>query len=93
MYEVTAFIPAVNATTKQARYQVTHRRGTDVTIIDQSRYFNQWASLGRYPFSTSPSMPSVVRLSDRTGEPFTRDKASRKQIAFDAIRFALVEKA
>lgn len=93
LYEVTAFIPAVNATTKQARYQVTHRRGTDVAIVDQSRYYNEWAFLGQYPFSTSPSMPSVVRLSDQTGEPFTREKASRKQIAFDAIRFVLVEKA
>jgi murein DD-endopeptidase MepM/ murein hydrolase activator NlpD len=91
LYEVMAFIPSVNTTSQQARYQITHRRGTDTTIIDQSRYLDQWASLGRYPFSTSPTMPSVVRLSDQTGEPFTRYKASRKQIAFDAMRFVRVE--
>jgi hypothetical protein len=91
LYEVMAFIPSANATTQQARYQVTHRRGTDVAIIDQSLYFDQWASLGSYPFSISPAMPAAVRLSDQTGEPFTRDKARRKQIAFDAIRFVRVE--
>jgi hypothetical protein len=91
LYEVRAFIPSVNATSRQARYQITHRRGTDVAIIDQSRYFDQWASLGRYAFSISPTMPSVVRLSDQTGEPFTRHKAGRKQIAFDAMQFVRVE--
>jgi hypothetical protein len=91
LYEVMAFIPSVNATSRQARYHITHRRGTDVALVDQSRYFDQWASLGRYAFSISSSMPSVVRLSDRTGEPFTRHKAGRKQIAFDALRFVRVE--
>ncbi len=91
LYEVMAYIPAANATSVQAGYEITHRRGTQVVIIDQSRYFNQWVSLGRYPFSISLSMSAVVRLSDMTGEPFTRDKASRKQIAFDAIRFGLIE--
>jgi len=91
LYEVMAFIPSANATTRQAGYQVTHRRGTDLVVVDQSRYFDQWASLGRYPFSTSPAMPAAVRLSDQTGEPFTRDKANRKQIVFDAMRFVRVE--
>jgi hypothetical protein len=86
-----AFIPSVNATSRQARYQITHRRGVDIAIVDQSRYFDQWVSLGHYPFSTSPTMPSIVRLSDQTGEPFTRHKAGRKQIAFDAVRFVRVE--
>jgi hypothetical protein len=91
LYEVMAFIPSVNATTQQARYQITHRRGTDTAIVDQSRYFDQWVSLGRFPFSIAPTMPGVVRLSDQTGESFTRDKAGRKQIAFDAMRFVRVE--
>jgi murein DD-endopeptidase MepM/ murein hydrolase activator NlpD len=91
LYEVLAFIPSANATSRQARYQITHRRGTDIAVVDQSRYFEQWASLGYYAFSISPAMPSVVRLSDQTGEPFTRHKAGRKQIAFDAVRFVRVE--
>jgi hypothetical protein len=93
LYEVLAFIPRINATSKQARYQITHRRGVDVAIIDQSRYYDEWASLGRYPCSISPAMPTIIRLSDQTGEPFTRDKAGRKQLAFDAIRFARIEEA
>jgi hypothetical protein len=91
LYEVMAFIPSVNATSRRARYQITHRRGVDVATVDQSRYFDQWASLGQYAFSISPAMPSIVRLSDQTGEPYTREKARRKQIAFDAIRFVRVE--
>ncbi|MBN1284003.1 MAG: peptidoglycan DD-metalloendopeptidase family protein [Anaerolineae bacterium] len=88
LYEVMAFIPSQNATTKQARYKVTHRRGTDTVSVDQSRYFDQWVSLGRYPLSIHPSMPTVVRLSDMTGEPL----ANRVQIGFDAMRFILLQK-
>ena len=61
-------------------------------VVDQSRYFNQWVSLGRYPFSISPSMPAAVRLSDRTGEPYTPSVKYRKKVAFDAVRFVLVER-
>ena len=93
LYEVLAFIPRINATSKQARYQITHRRGVDVAIVDQSRYFDEWASLGRYPCSISPTMPTIIRLSDQTGEPFTRNKAGRKQLAFDAICFVRIQEA
>jgi hypothetical protein len=92
LYEVMAFIPSTNATSRQARYQITHRRGIDFATVDQSRFYDQWASLGQYPFSISPAMLSVVRLSDQTGEPYTRERARRKQIAFDAIRFVRVER-
>lgn len=92
LYEVLAFIPSQNATTKQAAYQITHRRGTDTVGVDQSRYYDQWVSLGRFPLSLSSSMPTIVRLSDKTGEPFTYNRSRRKKIAFDAIRFVLVER-
>ncbi len=91
LYEVMAFIPSRNASSRQARYQVSHRRGKTEVVINQSRYYNQWVSLGRFPFSISPAMPAVVRLSDKTGEPYTRNKRYRKKVAFDAIRFVLVE--
>ena len=91
LYEVMAHIPSRNASSRQARYQVSHRRGKTEVLINQSRYFNQWVSLGRFPFSISPAMPAVVRLSDKTGEPYTRNKRYRKKIAYDAIRFVLVE--
>jgi hypothetical protein len=49
LYEVRAFIPSVNATSGQARYQITHRRGTDVAIVDQARFSR-----------TRPASPSPV---------------------------------
>jgi GH25 family lysozyme M1 (1,4-beta-N-acetylmuramidase) len=92
LYEVMAFIPRRNATSEKARYQIKHRRGTTEVVVNQARYYDQWVSLGRHPFSVAPSMPAVVRLSDQTGEPYTPAVQHRKKIAFDAIRFVLVER-
>jgi hypothetical protein len=89
LYEVFAFIPSRYATTCQVRYQVTHRRGVETVAINQNDYYDEWVSLGVYPFSTVQE--SAVRLSDLTGEPYTRDEAARKQIAFDAILWVLVK--
>lgn len=90
-YHVFAFIPGDNATSKQARYKINHHRGITLVTIDQSPYYNQWVSLGHFPFSTSRLMPAHVQLSDHTGEPYTRDRSTRKKVAFDALRFVLVE--
>jgi murein DD-endopeptidase MepM/ murein hydrolase activator NlpD len=87
LYEVFAYIPADYATTRQARYRVTHGRGTAEVIVDQYAYSNEWVSLGTYAFSTA--RPAIVRLSDLTGEPYTRDRAQRKQIAFDTVKWVL----
>jgi len=87
LYEVFAFVPRRYTTTRSARYQVTHRRGVDVVTVDQSRYYDRWVSLGTYAFSTV--QPGYVRLSDVTGEPYTRDESQRKQIAFDAVMWVL----
>ena len=87
LYEVFAYIPACYATTRQARYRVTHRRGTAEVVVDQYAYSNEWVSLGTYAFSVV--QPAVVRLSDLTGEPYTRDQAKRKQVAFDAVKWVL----
>ena len=87
MYEVFAYVPARYATTRQARYLVTHRRGTTPVTVDQLAYSNEWVSLGSYAFSAV--QPAIVRLSDLTGEPYTRDRAQRKQIAFDAVKWVL----
>lgn len=88
LYEVFAFIPRRFATTKQAKYQITHRRGTTTVTINQSEYFDEWVSLGSYAFSTE--MPASVRLSDLTGEPLSPNEADRLQIAFDAIMWSRV---
>jgi hypothetical protein len=84
-----AYVPRLHATTRQARYQVTHRRGVDVVSVDQSHYYDEWVSLGRFAFSIM--QPAKVRLSDMTGEPYHRSRRRRKAIAFDAVRFILVE--
>lgn len=89
LYEVFAFIPSHNATTQQARYQITYQDGQAEKIVRQVDYFKTWVSLGRYSFS--PERGGQVRLSDLTGEPYTRDKSTRKQIAFDAVMWVLVE--
>ena len=88
-YEVFAYIPGRNAATRQATYQIVHRRGTDKVVINQSDYYNEWVSLGTYPFSVA--QPASVRLADVTGEPFYRDRAACKKIAFDAVTWILVE--
>jgi murein DD-endopeptidase MepM/ murein hydrolase activator NlpD len=87
LYEVFVFVPRRYATTRNARYQVTHRRGVDVVTVDQSRYYDEWVSLGAYAFSIV--QPGYVRLGDVTGEPYTRDESQRKQIAFDAVMWVL----
>ncbi len=89
LYQVMAFIPRVNASTQQARYWVTHRRGRELVVLDQSRYYDEWASLGRFAFSVA--QPAAVRLSDMTGEAYHRDRGQRKAIAFDALRFILLD--
>jgi len=88
-YEVMVYVPRQNATTRQACYQVTHRRGTDVVVVDQSQYFDEWVSLGRFAFSAR--QPAGIRLSDMSGETYYRDRRKRKAIAFDAVRFILVK--
>ncbi|MCB0192026.1 MAG: peptidoglycan DD-metalloendopeptidase family protein [Anaerolineae bacterium] len=89
LYEVFAFVPSHNATTQQARYHITYQDGTAEKIVRQADYFQAWVSLGRY--ALSPERGGQVRLSDLTSEPYTRDKATRKQIAFDAVKWVLVE--
>jgi len=87
LYEVFVFVPRRYATTRNARYQIIHRRGVDVVTVDQSRYYDAWVSLGAYAFSIV--QPGYVRLSDVTGEPYTRDESHRRQIAFDAVMWVL----
>ncbi|MGC8825682.1 MAG: peptidoglycan DD-metalloendopeptidase family protein [Anaerolineae bacterium] len=88
LYEVFAFIPSRNATTRHARYKIVHRRGEAVVEVNQSEYNDEWVSLGVYAFSTV--QPAYVRLSDVTGEPYTRERSRRRQIAFDAVMWVLV---
>lgn len=89
LYEVSVHVPGRYASTQKAHYIITHRRGESAVIVNQSDYADEWVSLGTYAFSTV--QPAGVRLSDLTGEPYTRDREGRRQIAFDAVMWALVQ--
>jgi hypothetical protein len=88
-YEIMVYVPRQNATTRQAHYWVTHRRGRTMITVDQSNYYDEWVSLGRFALSTA--QPASVRLGDMTGETYHRDASKRKAIAFDAVRFVLLD--
>ena len=45
-YEVFVYIPGQYATTRQARYWVSHAGGYTLRLINQYAYSNQWVSLG-----------------------------------------------
>jgi hypothetical protein len=79
-YEVFAFIPAYNATTRSAQYQVAHAGLTQTRIIDQNAFVAEWVSLGSYSFTTHST--SYVLLTDATGEP-----SGARQVGFDALAF------
>ncbi len=81
-WEVFAYIPNQSATTTNARYQVIHLDGQAVVAVNQSKYNNEWVSLGAYRFEPGRG---YVRLSDLTGE------TNRQiMIGFDAVRWVKV---
>jgi LysM repeat protein len=81
LYEVAAFIPALHATTQDARYEIHHRQGSDQVAVDQSVHWDQWVTLGQYFFG--PESRHYVRLTDSTGE----DPTLNLTVAFDAVRW------
>ena len=86
-YEVLVFIPNTNADSHSARYQIQHGGMTDTHILNQSVYFAEWVSLGKYLFASSSSTPTLnlVRLTDATGEPY-----GTHRVGFDAVAFVPV---
>jgi len=79
-YEVYVHIPRLNGTTTKARYEIHHAGGQTDKIINQSIYFDGWASLGIYNFNSGTK--GFVRLIDTTGEA-----SESKQIGFDAVKW------
>ncbi len=83
-YEVSVFVPSSHATTRRARYKlhgVEGHSGERVIEIDQSRYNDQWVSLGTFDFDpVGDPTAGVIFLNDLTGERL-------RQVAFDAIRW------
>ena len=82
-YQVSVFVPRQNATTQSARYQVYHGDGTEVVVVKQIVYYDEWVSLGAYRFGDSTD--EHVRLTDATGE----DPNTLRQIGFDAVKWEL----
>ena len=79
-YEIFAYIPANRSTTTNARYVIQHFGQRDARAIDQSRYSDEFVSLGIYYFGTAGN--ECVTLYDNTGE-----SPVSTQIAFDAMKF------
>ncbi len=83
LYQVSVFVPRLNATTQSAQYEVYHGDGTEVVAVSQIVYYDEWVSLGAYRFGDSAE--EHVRLTDATGE----DPNTLRQIGFDAIKWEL----
>ena len=79
-YEVFAFIPNNYANTTQAHYTVYNADGQADVYVDQSKYFNQWVSLGTYRFNSGTG--GLLRLVDQTNERYTS-----KWIGFDTAQW------
>ncbi|MBK9749708.1 MAG: peptidoglycan DD-metalloendopeptidase family protein [Chloroflexi bacterium] len=78
--------PTRHATTLNARFKLHGVRGTSAeTIIpvDQSRFRDQWVTLGVFDIDKNLANAGSIFLNDLTGE-------SGKEIAFDAIRWRRV---
>ncbi|MCA0452978.1 MAG: peptidoglycan DD-metalloendopeptidase family protein [Chloroflexi bacterium] len=82
-YEIAAFIPGRHSSTQNARFKINSVKGATGEIIvnlNQSRYSNEWVTLGVYELDKNTANAGTVFLNDLTGE-------TGKEIVFDAIRF------
>jgi hypothetical protein len=79
-YEVFVYIPERFSTSAYVIYWVSHADGFSKRIVDQSRYSNQWVSLGAYNFRGNNQ--DYLSMADVTYEP----RLSRL-IAWDAVKW------
>ncbi|GAB4294180.1 MAG: hypothetical protein Kow0068_19070 [Marinilabiliales bacterium] len=77
-YEVSVFIPSVDATATGAIYHIYYAGGDTSVVVDQSIYSDEWVSLGIFPFDTNQT--AMVYLGDSTG-------IDDQKIAFDAVKW------
>ncbi|MBN1220877.1 MAG: hypothetical protein JXM69_18285 [Anaerolineae bacterium] len=80
-YEVYAYIPAQNATTRSARYRIYHNGVQSDRVVNQNNYHGNWVSLGTYQFAGNEQEEYVI-LYDNTSE-----STGSTRVAFDAIKF------
>ena len=62
-YEVFAYIPRDKAGARGARYEVHHLQGKTEKTLDQSKWADEWVSLGSYDYDGG--MPACVVLTNR----------------------------
>jgi len=80
-YEIFAYIPSHNSSTKSAQYRIYHFGRFIDRRVDQSRYSGEFVSLGTYYFDGGES-EEFVTLHNSTGE-----NPGSTQVAFDALKF------
>jgi hypothetical protein len=78
-YSVSAFVPAIHATTANATYRVSSKNGDHYVTIIQNDYSDEWVSLGGYDFWDG--IVGYVRLDGVTGE----DSATT-EVGFDTVK-------
>jgi len=79
-YEVFVYIPSKYAGTSSARYRIFHAGQRHDKIISQTRYYDQWVSLGTYYFNGTGG--EYVFLGDNTHEPY-----ATRFVGFDAMKW------
>ena len=82
-YRVSAWIPESYATSRQANYRIKTAEGWVTRVRSQYKRRGSWVSLGELELTQTP----IVQLADKTGEP----GAWGRRLAFDAVRFVLLE--
>jgi len=75
-------IPPRFASSTNVRYRILHNGQRHDRIVDQSRYSEQWVSLGTYYFNAGSGGSEFVLVYDNTQEPH-----GSRMIAFDAVEF------
>ena len=78
-YEVFVHVPRRHATTRQARYWVSHYDGYSLRVVNQGATIG-WLSLGTYRFRGNGR--DYVSLADVTHEPYLS-----QQLGFDAVKW------
>lgn len=76
-HDIYAYIPFSEA--KSARYFVTHNDGTDLVILDQTQYEDEWAYLGTFYFEEGKQ--GKVKLADGSD-------STGQHIVFDAVKWS-----
>lgn len=87
-YEIEVYIPAVNATTRRARYNISGVREEKSPVIvelNQLSFSSEWVRLGIFEIDSSNQGAGLVSLNNLTGEG-----DGRSQIVFGPVRWTYI---